>query len=169
MDTSEGVRRIQGLDLEPIKFKLVHGDGESGWTIAKADQVEIEYKRFLVLNLKNHVTGRRRSIVPTGEVDKFWHTHILDTAKYGVDCEFCLGFFLHHFPYLGLRGPEDARKLQDRFQESREYYLAEFGEYPADKSGGADCDPSDCAPVPSCSGEPDPAVMSHNRPVLART
>src|SRR3989344_2911115 len=166
MDIKTKVQRIQNLDLEPIKFKLVDGDGKPGWDIAKADRVEVEYKRFLVLNLKNRVTKRIQSVVPTRSVDKFWHAHILDTAKYAVDCEFCFGFFLNHFPYLGLRGPDDARMLQDRFLESVEYYQAEFGETLL--SGGvsihsdcdtsdcdtSDCDTSDCAPIPSCSGEP---------------
>lgn len=169
MDTDERVHRIQELDLEPIKFKLVHGEGEPGWTVIEADRVEIEYKRFLVLNLKNRVSRRVQSVVPTREVDKFWHAHILDTMKYEVDCQFCFGFFLHHFPYLGLRGPEDAQALQDRFRESLEYYRLEFGETLVMNGLGicTTCDTSDCAPEPSCSGEPDPTV--HRRPVIART
>ena len=56
---NERIRRIQQLDLEPIKFKLVHGDGEPGWTVVEADRVEVEYKRFLELNLKNWIVHKR--------------------------------------------------------------------------------------------------------------
>lgn len=178
MDINERIGRINELDLEPIKFKLVNGDGESGWTVAEADRVEVEYKRFLVLNLKNQITKRVKSIVPTREVDKFWHAHILDTMKYVVDCEFCFGFFLHHFPYLGLRGLEDAEALQDGFRESLEYYRIEFDGFlmveGVERTGALESfctsepDPSQCAPEPSCSGEPDPTVAPYNRPVLTR-
>jgi len=166
----ERIQCIYELDLEPIKFKLVAGDGEPGWNIGKVDLVEVEYKRFLILNLKNRLTGRMKAIVPTKDVDKFWHTHILDTAKYSVDCEFCLGFFLHHFPYLGLRGADDAKALRDRFRESIEYYQVEFGE-PLMMEGShvsADCDGSECAPEQSCSGDPPPVIRPNERPVLAR-
>ena len=163
----ERVRRVNELDLGPIKFKLVHEDGRAGLNASLVDLVEIEYKRFLVLNLKSHASGLKRSIVPTKPVDTFWHAHILDTEKYGIDCEFCLGFFLHHFPYLGLRGPADAQTLRDLFRESQDYYLAEFGAPLITGNSAADCDGSDCAPEPSCSGEPDPRVMTRQRPVYA--
>ena len=168
MDITIRIRCIQELDLEPIKFKLVHDDDGSKWTIADADRVEVEYKRFLELNLKNRTDKRVQSVVPTREVDQFWHAHILDTMKYEADCEFCLGFFLHHFPYLGLRGAEDAQLLQDQFRESVAYYQAEFGESLTTKELAADCDGSECAPEPSCSGEPDPTIVTRERPVLAR-
>ena len=170
MNIKDRVQRIEKLDLEPIKFKLVHGDSEPEWDVAKTDRVEVEYKRFLVLNLKNKATGRIQSVVPTKDVDKFWHTHILDTAKYAVDCQFCFGFFLHHFPYLGLRGPDDARELQDRFRESLEYYQFEFGEslMVVGQSVCTTCDTSDCAPIPSCDGEPDPKIRFRDRPTIAR-
>src|SRR3989344_4428261 len=174
------IRRLSELDLEPIKYKLVH---EEGWTIGRADKVEVEYKKFLVLVLKNQVTRTVRSIVPTKEIDQFWHNHILDTIKYASDCEFYFGFFLHHFPYLGLRGPEDAQALKDQFRESRAYYEAEFGVTEATAASAicTSCGTSHCAPTPSCGddspscsdGTPrrsdsPPTVNDHVRPVLAR-
>ncbi len=169
MDISERIRRINELDLESIKFKLVH-DGDVVWTIDHVDVVAARYKNFLALVLKNTVTKRVSSVVPTKEVDEFWHAHILDTAKYASDCQSCFGFFLHHFPYLGLRGTEDAQALRDRFRESQEYYESEFGEQMGGESSGVctSCGTSDCAPEPSCSGEPDPTVVARERPILAR-
>ncbi|HXK31134.1 MAG TPA: hypothetical protein VJZ94_00030 [Candidatus Paceibacterota bacterium] len=168
MNLDERLRHVQDLDLEPIKFKLVHDEDGPRWSITDTDRVEVEYKRFLALNLKNVTDKRVQSIVPTREVDKFWHAHILDTMKYEADCAHCLGFFLHHFPYLGLRGPEDALALQERFRESLEYYHAEFGQSGGVKETASDCDGSDCAPEPSCSGEPPPKITTRDRPVLVR-
>ena len=152
LSLDEKVERIKHLDLEPIKFKIVEGGEEGlGWTIEKADRVELEYKNFLILNLKNRLNGRLPSIVPTKEVDQFWHKHILDTLKYAEDCDFCLGFFLHHFPYLGLRGAEDAQLLVDCFEQTKTYYLEEFGHELLASAG--DCDAVQCAPIQSCASE----------------
>lgn len=166
---AERIRRVMDLDLEPIKFKVVH-DGETGWTIDQVDRAANEYKKFLVLVLKNNLTKQVQSVVPTRQIDLFWHTHILDTAKYAADCEFALGFFLHHFPYLGLRGAADAEELRARFRETQEYYRSEFGvTLGTGDMNAADCDTSDCAPDQSCSGEPDPKIVNASRPVLQRT
>lgn len=163
------VLRVQELDLEPIKFKLVHdSDGES-WTVDRVDRVERDYKRFLELVLRNLLSGRLESIVPSKEVDEFWHAHILDTAKYMGDCEYCFGFYLHHFPYLGLRGAEDAQKLKKHFQSTREYYREVFGEQCISEGSSVctSCGTADCAPTPSCEGG-SPPTRAQVRPVLAR-
>ncbi len=91
--------------------------------------------------------------MPDKELDSFWHAHILDTMKYADDCEQIFGHFLHHFPYFGLRGEEDAQHLQDAFAETKRLYQAEFGEaYRVEIVAGcsvsscdaAQCDPSEC-------------------------
>ncbi len=67
--------------------------------------------------------------------------HILDTRKYAADCETTFGYFLHHFPYLGLRGEEDAQALQAAFLEMQRLTVEEFGE-PAPSAptcGGQGC------------------------------
>src|SRR3989344_8887297 len=133
----ERVRRIESLDLGPIKFKLVH-DEHHPMTLERVVELELRYKRFLILHLKYRPTR----IVPTREIDSFWHTHILDTQKYAADCTQMFGHFLHHFPYFGMRGDEDARDLQDAFAETKRLYEAEFGEpYQVE---GSDCQVSDC-------------------------
>jgi len=42
--------KVFGLDLEPIKFKLVK---ESGWSVEQADEVGTAYKGFLYLAASN--------------------------------------------------------------------------------------------------------------------
>jgi hypothetical protein len=46
-----------------------------GRTREKAEKVEVWYRRFLTLNAKYP----NASLVPTHDIDAFWHQHILDT------------------------------------------------------------------------------------------
>src|SRR6476619_1403293 len=94
---------IAELDLDPIKVKLMHKESGEGWTLEYANQMELEYRRFLYL-MKMFPNEQA---APLFDVDIFWHYHILDTMKYAVDCEEVFGYFLHHFPYVGLRGEDD--------------------------------------------------------------
>lgn len=114
---------IQALDLEPIKFKLMDKREGCGWTREQADHHELEYKRFLTLLAK--YPGEL--IAPSTTVDKFWHGHILDTMKYAEDCERVFGYFLHHFPYFGMRGDEDAANLAAAAVNMKRLYEQEFG------------------------------------------
>lgn len=126
---------LMALDLGPIKFKLAsHNDG-SGWSVEKVTRVESEYRKFLTLCAE--MPGEQ--IVPSKEVDEMWHTHILDTSKYADDCETIFGFFLHHFPYLGLRGEEDAKALVAASKRTKRLYLDRFGELSPTLSPVADC------------------------------
>lgn len=121
---NEIVDKLNNLDLDPIKIKLMDTVEGEGWTREQADKVDILYRRFLYLNEKH----QDQIIVPSKEVDKFWHTHILDTKKYQEDCMNIFGRFIHHFPYLGMRGEEDVKNLNDSFDATKELYLNEFGE-----------------------------------------
>jgi hypothetical protein len=111
------------LDLEPIKVKLVHQSGE-GWGIQRTEAVETEYRRFLYL-MKTY-PGEHTA--PLEDVDTFWHYHILDTMKYAADCDTLFGYFLHHFPYVGMRGEADEAALQTMGARMAELYESAFGE-----------------------------------------
>lgn len=115
---------IAELDLDPIKVKLMRHDDGKGWTRAQADTVEIEYRRFLYLmKMFPH-----EPTAPLVDVDTFWHYHILDTMKYAADCTQVFGYFLHHFPYVGLRGKEDEEALVQMGERMRVLYEQTFGE-----------------------------------------
>jgi hypothetical protein len=118
------VEAIQALDLDPIKLKLMDPEEGQGWTRDHADRVEVAYRRFLTLLAKFPA----ETIAPTRDVDKFWHGHILDTMKYAEDCERVFGFFLHHFPYFGMRGEQDAADLGAASARMHAIYEREFGE-----------------------------------------
>jgi hypothetical protein len=77
-------------------------------------------------------------VVPSKEIDIFWHTHILDTQKYMSDCENLFGKYIHHFPYFGMRGEKDRRHLEKAFCETEKLFLLHFGESPV-SAGIADC------------------------------
>ncbi|MGC4023061.1 MAG: hypothetical protein QM734_14515 [Cyclobacteriaceae bacterium] len=116
---------IKLLDLVMVKLKLQDKDEGEGWTKEQCDEAEIEYKRFLAL--KRYYP--EKEIVPNATIDKFWHQHILDTAKYADDCNELFGYFLHHYPYFGMNGKEDAQNLADSFEETKSLYHKHFGDY----------------------------------------
>ncbi len=120
----EIVAAIQTLDLEPIKFKLMDTEEGQGWSREYVEQMAIAYKRFLTLSVKYP----KETIAPSKDVDKFWHGHILDTMKYAEDCQNVFGYFVHHFPYFGMRGEEDAANLAEAGRTTKRLYEQEFGE-----------------------------------------
>jgi hypothetical protein len=124
MNTDDLINAVMQLDLAPIKLKLMHVASGEGWSQHKADAVEKEYRRFLCL-MKMYP---EEDTAPLVDVDTFWHYHILDTMKYAADCEQAFGYFLHHYPYVGMRGEEDEQFRLDSGDRMRELYEATFGE-----------------------------------------
>src|SRR5438876_1126080 len=122
--TEQVIAAIQALDLDPIKFKLMDPEEGQGWSREYVNQMAIEYKRFLTLSIKYS----EETIAPSKDVDKFWHGHILDTMKYAEDCRNVFGYFLHHFPYFGMRGEEDAANLAEAGRTTKRLYEEEFAE-----------------------------------------
>ncbi len=114
---------IAALNFDALKSKLQDLTHGLVWSERKVERVELMYRRFLFLQ-----TTSPKTVVPTKDIDEFWHGHILDTQKYPVDCQKAFGFFLHHFPYFGMRGGDDAQKLQEAFERSRTLYENTFGE-----------------------------------------
>ncbi|HZX25490.1 MAG TPA: glycine-rich domain-containing protein-like [Telluria sp.] len=124
MINQEEFAAIAALDLDPIKVKLMHEASGEGWSLDKANAVEAEYRRFLFLMKK----FPEEQTAPLFDVDIFWHYHILDTMKYAQDCEQVFGYFLHHFPYIGLRGEDDEAAHRRVGQRMQELYEETFGE-----------------------------------------
>jgi hypothetical protein len=98
----------QTLDLNPIKYKLMK---DKDWTLERANQVEPQYKAFLFL-IGSKV---KAEFVPTFDIDEMWHTHILDTRKYMMDCALHFGAYIHHYPYLGMKDAEDRSRAETLF------------------------------------------------------
>jgi hypothetical protein len=134
----QAMAQVAALDFTMLKRKL--GE-EHGWTPEYQDEVEDLYRKFLALNK----VYTDRKICPTGPIDEFWHAHILDTRAYAADCEKLFGHFLHHFPYFGMRGPEDRQDLETAFAESRGLFIRHFGIDPCSGEAQArGCSPQRC-------------------------
>jgi hypothetical protein len=135
---------IAELDLDPIKVKLMHEESGEGWSLEQVNAVEFEYRRFLYLMkmFPNEQTA------PQFDVDVFWHYHILDTMKYAADCDKVFGYFLHHFPYIGLRGEADEEAHHRVGERMRVLYEETFG------------DAYVRAPQTAQTGEPMPVVSA---------
>ena len=134
---------VDELDLEPVAFKL---QLEHGWSLDRVNHAIRQYRLWLKMIARYPDV----SIIPNKEVDEAWHTHILDTRKYAVDCDRIFGHFLHHFPYFGMRGAEDRHDLHTAFAKSQSMMMEAFGEnlcsYVDENSDGALCGPENCDP-----------------------
>jgi hypothetical protein len=77
------LQTLKELDMEPIADQLK----QDGWTCQQAMCAIARYKLFLVLvYLHPHTL-----LVPTQEIDRVWHCHILHTRKYFEDCQMLFG------------------------------------------------------------------------------
>jgi len=119
----------EDLDLEPIISNAMDAEKSNGWTSDFTWRVSQEYRRFLVLCLERR-QDTNHLIVPSKLVDTFWHLHILDTRKYIEDCQHCFGSILHHFPYFGMRGDQDAINLREAYRNTLVLYQSAFGKHP---------------------------------------
>jgi hypothetical protein len=118
---------IDALDFTRLKAKMAQRRGDTLTTQA-IDRAEADYRRFLKLCAKYPDAP----IVPTEEVDEFWHLHILDTQRYGEDCEQIFGGMLHHDPYIGMVPGEDQARHRALADASQVLTAREFGEAGAD-------------------------------------
>ena len=131
---SKGVHpQVAEIDLSMVKMKIQDADEGLGWTEQECEDAELEYKRFLTLNIMYP-----RAIVPNTVMDNFWHYHILDTRAYHSDSEKVFGGYFHHFPYFGMRGEEDEKELIKAFERTKVLYEEAFGE-PMLREGQSNC------------------------------
>lgn len=99
------------LNLEGVKRKLFL-ENPNYWTKENLERVEKLYRNFLTL----HALYPNETLVPTKEIDEFWHQHILDTKNYFQDCVHMFGEYLHHDPYFGINSKEDKLHNKECFQ-----------------------------------------------------
>lgn len=126
-DLSDVARYLNEIDFTLLKAKIITDKDEGlapEWDSATADAVELRYKRYLYL-LRKH---EGQALPPSTDIDVFWHAHILDTQAYVRDCTAIFGYYLHHFPYFGIRGERDRQRLLDAGVVTRLRWQDEFGE-----------------------------------------
>jgi hypothetical protein len=83
------LKKVHMIDLEPIKYSLIKGDGGPKWAARTATEVGVWYRRFLFLC----AVYPDECLVPSEAIDNFWHVHILDSLKYHEDCEYLFGYY----------------------------------------------------------------------------
>lgn len=136
-DLVAAVEKVRALDFTMLKQKLV----SEGRTSEMVDEMEDLYRKFLALNVRYY--GEK--ICPTGAIDDFWHAHILDTKAYLNDCATIFPGYLHHYPYFGLRGPDDKADLDKAFATSVDLFIRHFGIDPtAGDTLARSCRPQNC-------------------------
>lgn len=84
-------QKVNLLDLSAVKRRL---GMSKGWNSGVCDNVELQYKAFLLLHLEPH----GHALVPTKKIDEMWHEHILHTRSYVDFCNDVFGEYMHHNP-----------------------------------------------------------------------
>jgi hypothetical protein len=143
IDALDRLSRV--LDLSNVRMKLADPEEGHGLAERELDLREQEYRKFLAL----HMAFPGMDVVPCKIVDEIWHQHILDTHAYQQDCDAIFGHFLHHFPYFGMRGEDDAQALNDAYVETIARYRDAFGDPPEDtwiSADAASCKRTACKP-----------------------
>ena len=126
MSIEQAMARVAELDFTMLKGKLALQKGWSDEFIAEAEQF---YRQFLTLKL----VYPKRTISPTVTIDEFWHAHILDTHAYMADCKALFGYYLHHYPYSGMKDMFELMLSQKIHAEMRELFLQHFGVDPYER------------------------------------
>lgn len=97
---------------------------ENAWSVAYAERVFEEYKRFVFLAM---TAGH--PVTPSDQVDQAWHLHLTYTRSYWDEwCGKVLQAPLHHNPTKG--GPAEGAKFDCWYHNTQESYRRLFGEEP---------------------------------------
>ena len=114
--------QVETWDFALTKRKLSEPD-YCGWSTERVNVAERDYKRFLALT---KAVGQF-PIVPSKDLDRFWHEHILDTRRYERDCFALFGAFMHHNPFYGMNGLEEEIEWKSAAFESNLIWQDAFG------------------------------------------
>lgn len=105
------MKKLQALDLSTIAACVMNPQNGYGWTRQQAFRAIERYKAFLFISYLYPQTV----LVPTQEIDRVWHCHILHTRKYRQDCEMLFGYFIDHEPESEVWGECDGQNLDAMF------------------------------------------------------
>lgn len=122
-EVDRALRFISAWDFTLTKRKLLEPE-YCGWPEERIESAEKSYKRFLALTK----AMPQYPIVPSRDLDRFWHEHILDTRRYERDCFALFGSFLHHNPFYGMNGLEEEIEWKATAFESNLIWREAFGE-----------------------------------------
>jgi len=87
------VAQVTAIEKEHLSFVKDRLIKKQGWNPSRADEVRIEFLRFISLSFVN-----KGMHAPSAEVDEFWHAFLLFTREYHEFCQRHFGKFVHHVP-----------------------------------------------------------------------
>jgi hypothetical protein len=104
----EGRRRLALVAAWPLSSVSRRAQLEHGWSATRRRAVERAYRRFLALIA---IDPGADYGMTQGDVDAFWHQHILDTVDYQRMCLRIFGRMVHHCPMPARRSAATAAPL----------------------------------------------------------
>lgn len=113
---------INSIDFSMVIAKLVC---QFGWKLRHAEQCCHLFRNYLFLCKKY---GNDYQLPPSEDIDEFWHQFILDTRPYQRHCLSIFGFYLEHYPYLGVDDKTNLADLNHAFANTLRLYEKEFNE-----------------------------------------
>ena len=120
-------RKIDAFEIDDGTPRLTFASRlarENGWSVAFAQRVVQEYRRFVYLAM---TAGHR--VTPSEHVDQAWHLHMVYTGSYWDRlCGEVLPRPLEHTPTKG--GKSEDAKFDDWYARTKESYEREFGHEP---------------------------------------
>jgi len=121
--------RIEAHQIGPPDASLIFADRlarENRWSVAHAQRVILEYKRFCYLARK---AAPGEQVTPSDAVDQAWHLHLTYSRDYWeVFCPKVLGAPLHHGPTAG--GHVERTRYYDQYAATLKAYEDAFGRPP---------------------------------------
>lgn len=124
--------KLSNLDLEMIAFEIKQ---KCGWTGKQTKQAIAHYLMFLFLIY----LYPNQTLVPTQEIDRVWHEHILNTLKYTRDCQTLFGRYIHHTPSYSFTDDVELWKANTAFGRTVRLFERHFGTGVLVNAKPADC------------------------------
>ena len=109
------LEKLKLLNLWSIAAYLTDSKKGCGWTLEQALRGIERYKTFLFISF----LYPQLLLVPTPEIDRVWHVHILHTRQYGNDCQRVFGRFIHHEPDSELQGKSHPSNFAQAFAQTQ--------------------------------------------------
>ncbi len=109
------LEKLKRLDLSPVIANLMNPRNGDGWTRQQALRATERYKTFLFVSyLYPQIV-----LIPTQEIDRVWHCHILHTRKYRQDCEMLFGYIIDHEPESAVWSETNQQTLDAAFAQTQ--------------------------------------------------
>jgi|SRR5919199_1300824 hypothetical protein len=124
------MEQLRALNLSPIAAYLMNPQHGYGWRQQQAFRAIGRYKTFLFVSY----LYPQILLVPTQEIDRVWHCHILHTRKYRGDCERLFGYIIDHEPDCEFWGEAKRQNLNAAFAQTQELLALFEGYFETDAS-----------------------------------